>query len=314
MKKWLKITLISVSGLIAAIVLFLGIVFVVNIVSTKSEREKIHQYGQLVPVDGKNMNVLIQGDGEETIVLLPGYGTASPVLDFKPIIDELSPNYRVVAIEPFGYGLSDETDKERTTENIVNEIHEALQQLKIDRFILMGHSITGIYGINYVSKYPNEVIAFAGIDTSVPNQPGMDKKFPTGLFSLLKKSGIARLVLNFGDGPYDYAGLAYDDETKEQLRMIQLKTLYNSTVLNEMNHIASNFKGAQGLTFPKDLPIILFVQGDNTANPQWVPLHEEQIKDSIQKNLIVLNGQHYLHHTHSKTIAENFNKFMEEVK
>jgi len=314
MKKWLKITLISVSGLIAAIVLFLGIVFVVNIVSTKSEQEKIHQYGQLVPVDGKNMNVLIQGDDEETIVLLPGYGTASPVLDFKPLIDELSPNYRVVAIEPFGYGLSDVTDKERTTENIVNEIHEVLQQLKIDRFILMGHSITGIYGIDYVSKYPNEVIAFAGIDTSVPNQPGMDVEFPLTKLKLLKESGLARLILKFSGDPYDYAGLAYNDETKEQLRLIQLQKLYNSSLLNEMEHISTNFKGAQGLTFPKDLPIILFVQGDNTANPQWVPLHEEQIKDSIQKEMITLNGQHYLHHTHSKTIAERFKKFMEEVK
>ena len=42
---------------------------------------------------------------------------------------ELSPFYKVVVVEPFGYGLSDETEKERTTENIVNEIHEALQSL-----------------------------------------------------------------------------------------------------------------------------------------------------------------------------------------
>lgn len=77
------------------------------------------------------MNVLIQGDGKETIVLLPGYGTASPVLDFKPLVDELSPYYRVVVIEPFGYGLSDDTDKVRTSQNIVDEIHECLQKLNI---------------------------------------------------------------------------------------------------------------------------------------------------------------------------------------
>jgi 2-hydroxy-6-oxonona-2,4-dienedioate hydrolase len=71
----------------------------------KKTKKRIVPYGQHLSVDGKNMNVLIQGEGEETIVLLPGYGTATPALDFKLLIDELSPYYKVVAVEPFGYGL-----------------------------------------------------------------------------------------------------------------------------------------------------------------------------------------------------------------
>lgn len=57
------------------------------------------------------MNVLIQGQGTETVVLLPGFGTGTPALDFKPLVEELSPFYKVVVIEPFGYGLSDITEK-----------------------------------------------------------------------------------------------------------------------------------------------------------------------------------------------------------
>jgi 2-hydroxy-6-oxonona-2,4-dienedioate hydrolase len=156
------------------IAVLLVVVFIVNLVCNKIEQGRIESYGQSVPVDGKSMNVLIQGKGEETVVLLPGYGTAAPALDFQLLADELSPFYRVVAIEPFGYGLSDRTDKERTTGNIVQEIHETLQQLDIHRYILMGHSIAGIYGLDYVNQYPDEVSAFVGIDTSVPTQPGMD--------------------------------------------------------------------------------------------------------------------------------------------
>lgn len=167
--KTLNILLKVVGAIIIAIVLFLAIVYTVNLISNKSEQNKIEPYGQLVPVDGKNMNVYIQGKGEETVVLLPGYGTAAPALDFKALIDELSPFYKVVMIEPFGYGLSDLTKKERSTENIVSEIHEALQALNIDRYILMGHSISGIYGLDYVNKYENEVSAFVGLDSSVPS-------------------------------------------------------------------------------------------------------------------------------------------------
>jgi len=188
-------------------------------------------------------------------VLLPGYGTAAPVLDFKLLIDELSPFYKVVAIEPFGYGLSDETEKERTTENIVSEIHEALQPLHITRYTLLGHFIAGLYGVEYVNKYPNEVNAFVEIDSSVPTQPGMDVEFPLTMLKFLKQSGLKRFLVNVGSDPY--ASLSFDDKTKEQKRMIMLSNANNDTMLNEMENISSNFKGAQKLKFPRNPPLLL---------------------------------------------------------
>ncbi len=312
MSKPLRIILKSLAAIAGAILLFIAIVFIVDKISSKIEQGKIQAYGQLVPVDGKKMNVLIQGDGEETVVLLPGYGTAAPALDFKRLIDELSPYYKVVAIEPFGYGLSDRTDKERNTDNIISEIHEALQQLNIDRYTLMGHSITGIYGMAYVNKYPDEVRAFAGIDTSVPTQAGMDVEFPITTFKLLKHSGFARLMLKLGSDPY--AELPFDEETKEQMRMITLKNMYNKSTLNEMVNISSNFKDAQHLTFPRELPLILFVDGGNTSNEGWIPLHEEQAQNSVHGKIMTFEGGHYLHHLRYKEIAENFRNFMQEIK
>lgn len=312
MKKTLRVILIAAAGLVVAIGLFLAIVFIVNMISTQSEQAKIEPYGQLVSVDGKKMNVAIQGNGEETVVLLPGYGTAAPALDFKLLVDELSPYYKVVAIEPFGYGLSDETEKERSTENIVREIHDALQQLQIDRYILMGHSIAGLYGIDYVNQYPNEVRAFVGIDNSVPTQPGMDVKFPLKAFEFLKKSGLLRLAINVGDDPY--AALPFDDHTKEQMVMLMKQNANNDTMLNEMKHISTNFKEAQHLTFPKNLPVLLFIEANNTSVEGWASLHEEQVKGAVHGKVIELDGDHYLHHTQSKAIAESFRAFMQELK
>ncbi|MGC6590486.1 alpha/beta fold hydrolase [Paenibacillus sp. Dod16] len=310
-KKVRKISLKIIGAIVIAIVLFLGIVYITNVISSNSEAKRIEPYGQHVSVDGKNMNVLIQGEGKETIVLLPGYGTAAPALDFKLLIDELSPYYKVVAVEPFGYGLSDGTEKERTTENIVSEVHEALQQLNINQYMLMGHSIAGIYGIDYVNKYPNEVTAFVGIDSSVPTQPGMDVKFPLKTFAFLKNSGLQRLAVKLGGDPY--AELPFDDHTVEQMKMLSNKNSNSSTMLNEMEHISSNFKGPQGLTFPKHLPLLLFVQANNAGVEGWIPLHEGQIKDSVHGKVITMDGSHYLHHTHYKEIAENFRTFMKEV-
>lgn len=312
MKKLFTILLKTLGVVAIALVLFFAIVFIVNVVSNKSEQGKIQSYGQLVPVDGKNMNVLIQGKGEETVVLLPGLGTGAPALDFKPLVEELSPFYRVVMIEPFGYGLSYGTSKERSTENIVSEIHEALQQLKIDRYTLMGHSIAGIYGLAYVNKYPNEVSAFVGIDSSVPTQGGMDEETPIQSLKFLEKSGLIRLLKKIGGDPY--AGLPYDDETKDQMRMISNKNSNNATVLNEIKNISANFKAAKNQTFPKNLPVLLFVLANDSEVKDWIPLHEEQIKNSVHGKMITLEGAHYLHHTRSKEIAEDFREFMKDVQ
>ncbi|MFS0868646.1 alpha/beta fold hydrolase [Paenibacillus xylanilyticus] len=305
---WLKI----IGGIVGVLVLFMGIVFVVNAISNGVEKKKIEPYGQYVHVDGKKMNTYIQGDGEQTIVLLPGQGTPSPVLDFKLLIDELSPDYKVVAIEPFGYGLSDETEKDRTTENIIGEIHEAVQQLGIDRYVLMGHSITGLYAVSYVNTYPDEVLAFVGIDSSVPNQPGMDVKLPLKSMQFLQDSGLMRLLKKVSGDPYE--SLAFDEHTKEQMDLISNQVGSNRSLLDELRHLGSNFKNAEHLTYPHDLPVLLFVQSNNEHNEQWIPLHEQQVKQSAQGKMIPMEGSHYLHHTKFKEIAEEFKNYMKQIQ
>ncbi|WP_438350792.1 alpha/beta fold hydrolase [Paenibacillus sp. FA6] len=312
MKKMLIFILKSIGVIAIAIGLFLAIVFIVNIISNKSEEGKIEPYGQLVPVDGKNMNVTIQGKGEETVVLLPGYGTAAPALDYKPLVEELSPFYKVVVIEPFGYGLSDVTEKERSIENIVSETHEALQSLHINRYILMAHSISGIYGLDYVNKYENEVSAFVGIDSSVPTQGGTDDVFPTETYKLLKKSGFFRLLMKLS--PDQLVTPTIDDETREQIRILSLKNMFNPNILSEGENFNHNFKAAQNLTFPSNLPVIFFLQANDTETEGWIPLHEEQVKDSVHGKVMTFEGGHYLHHTRSKEIVENFRGFMEGIK
>lgn len=81
-----------------------------------------------------------------------------------------------------------------------------------------------------------------------------------------------------------------------------------------MKNFASNFKTAEPLTFPKDLPLILFVQANNTDVDRWIPLHEEQVKDSVHGKMMTLEGEHYLHHTQSKEIVEKFRAFMSGEK
>ncbi|OWA35824.1 alpha/beta hydrolase [Saccharibacillus sp. O16] len=312
-RRWSRILLRTAAILVGVLALFMLIVFATDRIAGRIEASKIEPYGQKVSVDGKKVNLLIRGNGPETVVLLPGYGTAVPARDFELLLREMENDYRVIAVEPLGYGLSDETDKERTTANIVEEIHEAVHQVGADRYVLMGHSIAGLYGVEYVQKYRDEVIAFAGIDTSVVNQPGMDAELPTGFLNFMKQSGLLRLTLKLNGDPY--AAMGYDEQMSKQIRMITYKVSNNPTMLNEMSHIADNFRMAQEshAKFPADLPLILFVNEDDDALPNWVKLHEDQVKQAKQGKMILMHGGHYLHHKNSPEIAADFKAFMTEI-
>ncbi|MDQ0645532.1 alpha/beta hydrolase [Microbacterium murale] len=311
MKKLAKRALVVVTAIGAMLAVGLTTTTVVHAVATEIESSEIEPYGQSVSVDGRDMNVLVAGNGPEDVVLLPGFGTASPVLDFEPLVADLSRDHRVIVVEPFGYGLSDGTDRERTTQNIVTEIHAALEALDVDNYVLMGHSIAGIYGIEFAARYPEEVTAFVGIDSSVPGQPNMDMQFPTGLLAAAKNLGLLRLAAAIA-GDEGYSGPAYTERAREQIGMIANRNSLSPTYLDEMAHISSNFERALNTRFPSDLPLLLFVVADNVKNPDWLPLHERQALNANDGTVVPMDGEHYLHHTHAAEIADEFRAWEDE--
>jgi pimeloyl-ACP methyl ester carboxylesterase len=118
----------------------------------------VKPHGTLVKVKGRNMNVRQMGEGDKTIVLLPGWNVPLPSVEFAPLIRELSKKYKVCVIEYFGYGHSDSTDTPRTNENYTQEIRESLKLAGLNPpYVLMPYSCSGIYCEYYAAKYPNEV-------------------------------------------------------------------------------------------------------------------------------------------------------------
>lgn len=294
----LAFVLLAVVGLLLLVLLCS---FCAHRICLRREAKKITDYGRRLKVFDGEINVLETGSGTETLVLLPGYGTSSPGLDFTPLLRELQNDFRVVVIEPFGYGLSSQTARERTLGNIVEELHEAVSQLGLSRYILGGHSIAGIYSLHYIQAYPDEVKAFVGIDTSVPKQPFPG--FSDGLITFLQRAGIIRLAIRLSPDRFavDYG----DPEISRQFGYLQMKNMSNPTMRREGQHLTSFFAASRDMLFPRDLPVLLFVAPDSsTAVPNWHAMHEELLQNCTRAKLVELPGSHYLHHTASHEIAE----------
>lgn len=87
----------------------------------------------------------------------------------------LETDNRVVFIDRAGYGFSDDTDHEMTTESIVEDYRKALQNAGIKApYILMPHSIGGAYANYWSSKYPDEIEAVVFVDGTQLNEHTFD--------------------------------------------------------------------------------------------------------------------------------------------
>ncbi|OJG92663.1 hypothetical protein RV15_GL003088 [Enterococcus silesiacus] len=294
------------------IVLAMAGIYIFNKISLHNEASQIKDYGEKIEVFDGMINVVEKGQGQETIVLLPGLGTGSPVLDYTPLTKELENDYRVVVIEPFGYGLSSQTKRDRTSANIAEEIHEVVGKLNIDSFILMGHSISGIYSLNYVATYPESVKAFVGIDNSVPDQPA--EKVDDRMTNFLTEAGIMRIMVNLSPNlknALTFDGI--DKKTYQQNLMLNLKNYNNKMIRNEQQLLEKNIPAARKQAFPKELPVLLFVAKDTVElDDNWLEWHKIQAESVTRGEVVELSGPHSLHHTQSKAIAEKFKQFMNE--
>jgi pimeloyl-ACP methyl ester carboxylesterase len=315
---------IALKNILLALVAALVICFIFNFFMTAYEQQKYPALGELVEVNDKRMHVYTKGEGDNTIVLLSGLGTAAPALDFEPLINEMAKNNKVVVVETFGYGWSDIINKERTVENIVEEIRTALKKSNIQGpYILMPHSISGIYSMYYANIYPEEVKAIIGIDPTLPRLLeylfGESTHTMPKYFSYVAPTGIARLALYLF--PDNFLPIAEKGTYSEgNLRMTKATSAwkgYNKTVLNESNEIKNNIDKTVDMNFPSDIPVMIFTTKEENVNVDGkskITFYKMQLKNVTTNKLVAMEGHHYLHWTRYKEMNEHINEFIKSFK
>lgn len=320
MKKLIKITKTVLITFVAILILCIAIHQLLTVV----EKKENPTIGQYVTVSGKQMNLYILGEGENTIVLLPGLGTAAPVLDFMPLAEDLSKDSQVVIVEPFGYGWSDITPEERTIETQVEEIRSALHAAEIPGpYILMPHSISGLYSIYYANTYPEEVSGIIGIDCTLPKMAEyFNEEYPQKMPLLaghLSSIGVMRLITLLAPDNFisDNSKHDYNEENLTMQKCIASWKASNKNVIDEMNHIGDSISKTYDMTFQNNLPVLFFSSDDSDMTPREdgktsMSFYETYITNPALQKVISLNGPHYLHWTCKDEICSYVSSFMKE--
>ena len=262
------------------------------------------------------MNIYVQGDGEHTIVFMSGWGTESPIYDFRPLYSKLSDDYKCVVIEKFGYGFSDEIDGERDFDTILRQDREALEKMGIEGpFILCPHSLSGLEATLWAQKYPEEVEAIVGLDMSSANYAGLAEikegfaqKTAITVNKIVRFSGINRFLMSISE--FD---ATYTDEELRQYKALVCRNQANDTVCRENDAIGEVCEEINATALP-NTPTLQFVSTYNSNYEYWKSTHQELVDASTYGKLIELDCDHYLHQFESERIAEEMRDFIDGLK
>jgi pimeloyl-ACP methyl ester carboxylesterase len=278
--------LLAAVGVITTLVL---ISTVANALVTAAEKSSLPSYGQTVSLEAGDVNVVRSGGSGPTMVLLSGYGTPAPAVDFAPLIRELD-DFDVIVIEGFGYGYSDLDVPERS---------------------VVGHSAGGLYARYYATTYPGEVSAIIGIDPMAATTASTEVGTPSVTEGVQRTLGLYRWVTGIVPELIQPPGDAYTPAERVQIAALSNWNYGNASLADEWSRLEATSTTVGQRPFPADIPVLEFLSSDSIASiPDWLTNHEDELVGVTTHRLEVLEGAHYLHWTQSPALATTISEFL----
>ncbi|MDR3287435.1 MAG: alpha/beta fold hydrolase [Prevotellaceae bacterium] len=160
--------------------------------------------------NGIAMRVSDTGKGK-TIVLLHGYLETMDV--WENIIAELSKNFRIIAVDLPGHGLSGFIEGATTMDFMADCIKSILDKQQISECFIVGHSMGGYVALAFAKKYPETTKALCLL-SSTPNADTEQKKNDRNREIELIRAGKLELILktNISRGFADINVKKFDEE------------------------------------------------------------------------------------------------------
>lgn len=110
-------------------------------------------------VNGFRIHYLDWGD-QKAMPMVLLHGLRSFAHDWDGVSREFSDRYRVIAVDQRGRGDSDWDPEHRYhTQSYVSDLEQLVDQLGLDKFVLIGHSMGGVNTMVYASQHPDRVAA-----------------------------------------------------------------------------------------------------------------------------------------------------------
>ena len=163
--------------------------------------------GQLIDVGDHRLYLSCTGSGEPTVILEPGLGGTSAAWGW--IAPTVAAHTRVCVYDRAGRGRSDPSPDPQDGDQIATDLHTLLERAGVTGpLVMVGHSLGGLYVLDYAARYPQQVAGMVLLDatpptafTALPEYPGIYDMLTTasGLFPGLARLGVTQLINDMSD-------------------------------------------------------------------------------------------------------------------
>ena len=143
-------------------------------------------------IDGKTINYEVEGEGYPVVLL---HGWLANLETMKPLANILKENFKVYNIDVIGFGKSELPDKPYSSSDFGDFLQKLLNELKIEKPILIGHSNGGRIIINACGRKlvtPKKIVLIDSAGIKPKRKPNYYIKIYS--FKLLKQ--IAKILPN----------------------------------------------------------------------------------------------------------------------
>jgi len=160
---------------------FVGLLLLV-LSSTTVHADKKEAQSKFTTLDGSRIHFLNYGKGSEALVLIHGWTMNAD--NWRDNIADLSKRARVIVIDLPGHGLSDKPQTTYSMDYFARAIEAVMRDAKVDRAVLVGHSMGTPIARQFYRKYPQKTLAIVIADGSL--RPFGDKALLDNLIAGLR--------------------------------------------------------------------------------------------------------------------------------
>jgi pimeloyl-ACP methyl ester carboxylesterase len=248
---------------------------------------------QTTEIAGARLEYVSAGTGRPVIVFLSGYG-ADIDASWGKVYTEAAKLSSVLVYNRFGYGGSDKVEKAQTGAAIVATLRTLLKKKELPPpYVLVGHSLGGVYANLFARQYPQEVSGVVLIDSSHPDQ----EKMRRGREGMLQRTVVAML--------YGIDSLLHRSRHSEV-------TSFDETAVQI----------DKAGPFPA-VPLVVITAGREApawlAGPEWARIHREnQLKlaalSPLARQVIARDSGHFVQNDEPELVLQALREVVEKTR
>lgn len=257
------------------------------------------QTTSIVKVGSSDIAIAVAGENSPTIVFESGLGTDKNT--WNEVFKILAKGNKIFAYDRAGLGESSSSNTLRDSCTIAKELHETLTASNTKPpYILVGHSIGGLYQYVFSNLYPNDVAGLVLVDSTLPEPWVYKAKIP-----------LPKEYLSLKSKPNYFMGL-------------RDKLVMKYTVGGKENANKYNCLETINITKPVKFPVRIIQSVENTNTPElMLAWHKKRRKWYNQEWFHILgkevpvrevNSGHYIQEDKPQAVSEEIQKLLVNIK